>query len=114
MQRYDLAQAPWSASSHDPAIRRQRLLQRGCAPSLTQLGHFVLQPGQHVAAHQHPDMWEIFHVLQGEVKFEIDGSPQTIQAGQGLLVEATEAHALHNASDQPACILIFGLEAKPS
>jgi len=52
--------------------------------------------------HVHPHMREIFRVVEGEVRFVVDGEEQTAGAGSEIVAEPGSVHAFQNVSDRPA------------
>jgi len=113
MKRFSQQEALWSGSGHDEAIRKQVFLGRGVAPGLTQLCVTEFKPGQSVEAHSHPDMWEAFWVLEGELHFQVDGENLALTAGEGVCLMPGEIHALSNDGPATARFLILGIEGDP-
>lgn len=57
-------------------------------------------------AHEHP--WdEAYYVVEGEVRFTVDGKVQTVKAGDFIYAPGGTVHAFQGASEQPARMLVF-------
>lgn len=110
---FSLEDCPWTPSGHDREIRRQVLVGRGKMPGLAQFGRFRLEPGQSVSAHAHPDLWELFQVVAGDVVFSVDGREILRGTGEGLVIQPGEVHALANRGSQAVECLIVGIEGPP-
>jgi len=52
--------------------------------------------------HVHPHMREVFRVVDGELRFTIDGREQIAKAGDTVVAEAGAVHAFQNVSGKPA------------
>lgn len=51
--------------------------------------------------HVHPHMREIFHVIDGEMQFRVNGEDRLVKAGEEIVAQPGAAHAFHNASGKP-------------
>ena len=60
--------------------------------------------------HDHP--WdEAYYILEGDVRFVIDGKPQMYHAGDFVYAPAGTLHGFQGASDKPARVLILDVPA---
>ena len=64
----------------------------------------ILDPGIGPPRHTHREQNEIFHVIKGTIRFEIDGVVSEIEEGGAALVPAGKVHAFRNIGDQSATI----------
>ena len=64
----------------------------------------VVQPGIGPPRHTHREQTEVFHVLSGNVLFEIDGERTEVSAGGAAVVPAGVVHAFKNIGRDPATI----------
>ena len=64
----------------------------------------IVDPGIGPPRHTHREQNEIFHVINGTIRFEIDGVMSELEAGGSALVQAGTVHAFRNIGDQPAVI----------
>ena len=61
-------------------------------------------------AHEHP--WdEAYYVVEGEVRFEVDGRVELLKAGDFIYAPGGTVHAFQGASEHPARVLIFDAPA---
>ena len=93
-----LSTQPVRPVSHDPRIRKRVLLAGGEVSHLGQLAIAELPAGEATSAHRHPDMSEVFVVLEGEAELRVDGEQISLEAGDCLVVEPGEEHVLRNRS----------------
>jgi mannose-6-phosphate isomerase-like protein (cupin superfamily) len=72
----------------------------------------VVQPNGFVAAaHIHPKQTEHFEILEGELRFKVDGKVVEAKAGDVLIVEPGQVHKFENVGDVPARFIV---EVRPS
>ena len=69
----------------------------------------VFPPGKGAPPHTHTREDEAFYVLSGELVIEFDGEPAPRRIGPGgfFFGPRGRRHAVRNAGDQPACVLIL-------
>ncbi len=95
--------------SHDPALVKSVWLGPGEVAGLTQLARTRLPAGAVTRAHAHPDMTELFIVLEGRLRACIDGRVLMLAAGDCLVLEPGERHALENRGPADVDLIHFGL-----
>lgn len=64
----------------------------------------IVAPGAGPPRHIHRQQIEIFHVISGAIRFEIDGVPTDVGAGGAAAVPAGAVHTFKNVGDEPATI----------
>ena len=64
----------------------------------------IVPPGGGPPRHTHREQLEIFHVIEGEIRFEVSGEVFERGAGDVAAVPAGAVHAFKNIGDQPARI----------
>ena len=64
----------------------------------------IVDPGIGPPRHTHREQNEIFHVIKGTIRFEIDGVVSEIEEGGAAVVPAGTVHAFRNIGDQAATI----------
>ncbi|MFC7725329.1 cupin domain-containing protein [Nocardioides sp. GCM10028917] len=70
-------------------------------------GDIFARPGGHPAAtHVHPHQEERFRVVQGTVRFEVDGGKRVLGAGETTTVPPGRAHTWANVGDDEACVRV--------
>jgi quercetin dioxygenase-like cupin family protein len=98
----------------NPRSGERFVIHRGAAETDGELleFHVFLQPGAHVpAAHAHPHQEEAFTVLDGCVKFRVDGRDTLLRPGGRLVVKAGTGHWFANAGDSVAQVRV---EVRPA
>jgi len=64
----------------------------------------TVPPGGGPPRHVHRDQIEVFHVIEGEIRFELDGETVVRGSGASVLVPAGAVHAFRNDGETPATI----------
>ena len=64
----------------------------------------IVAPGAGPPRHTHRHQLEVFHVLAGTLRFEVDGASFERGAGEVAVVPAGAVHAFRNFGDAPARI----------
>ena len=100
--------APEESVSHNPAARKRVWFRQGELPPFTQIARVVVPPGEVLAAHAHPDMHELFIILEGAMRMVVDGLPHELGPDDALAVAPGESHELRNTGDKPAIFLVAG------
>jgi quercetin dioxygenase-like cupin family protein len=68
----------------------------------------TVQPGARVPpAHSHKDNEEIVYVLDGTLRYTVDGETRDLQPGQRMYTPRGSVHAFSNPHDRPARALII-------
>jgi quercetin dioxygenase-like cupin family protein len=85
-----------------------------CGPDKTDhawsLMEVVVPQNAGAPPHQHP--WdEAYYIVDGSIRFVVDGKPQTYETGDFLYVPGGTLHAFEGASPRPARTLIFDAPA---
>ena len=63
-----------------------------------------IPPGGGPPRHTHRDQVEVFHILDGSLRFEVDGESFERAAGATAVVPAGAVHAFQNIGEAPAKI----------
>ena len=111
MKIVSLAELPEEGVSHNPEIRKQVVLRRGDVPHVNAFARARLTPGQAVRAHAHADMHEVFFVLAGAGRIEVDGRTRALAPGTCVAVAPGESHRITNTGADELVLLYFGVEA---
>jgi len=64
----------------------------------------IVPPGTGPPRHTHRHQLEVFHVIEGSMKFEVNGEVFERGAGAAAVVPAGAVHAFRNIGDAPALI----------
>jgi len=66
----------------------------------------TVPPGGGPPPHAHPDIQEMFHVLEGEVEFKTENGKQIVSKDGFVNIPLGGAiHCFKNTSEKPACLL---------
>jgi mannose-6-phosphate isomerase-like protein (cupin superfamily) len=93
MKLFSLNEIPYEPVSHDPGLKK-KVLAKNTLPFVSQISHFILQPGTSVSVHSHSDYFEVFYCIRGTSVFLIKGENVPIKKGHLLIVEPGEPHAI--------------------
>ena len=104
---------PEQAVSHNPAIKKRVMLQKGDMPHLTNFSQARFAPGQVANGHSHQDMAEVFFVESGRGTISINGQPQPLTPGVCVLVEPGEYHEVINTGEGELVLTYFGVRVEP-
>jgi quercetin dioxygenase-like cupin family protein len=63
-------------------------------------------PGGEVPKHHHPAQEERFQVVEGTIRFVVDGAEVVASEGQRLVAERGASHSFENVGDQEAHMLV--------
>lgn len=99
------------AVSHDPGLQKRVLLGAGIVPAIAQLATTSIAPRMSTRSHVHRDMIEVFVILDGTAHAQVAGAEILLQAGDCLVVEPGETHALVNVGAVDLRLLYFGAHA---
>jgi mannose-6-phosphate isomerase-like protein (cupin superfamily) len=67
--------------------------------------HVWMRPGMMAGPHWHPVLTETFRVLEGRIRFRVDGSEFFLGPEEGVTVRPGEVHRFWNAGE--GCLRIF-------
>ena len=71
------------------------------------VGLNAFEPGQEHALHGHADQDKVYHVLEGNGLFLLEGRDIEMGAGMMLVAPAGIPHGVRNTSDQRLIVLVF-------
>ncbi|WP_373355908.1 cupin domain-containing protein [Pseudoroseicyclus sp. CXY001] len=72
----------------------------------------VVPPGLGAPPNHHAGETESFFVIEGEVDFMVDGTPQGVTAGGSVIIPDGAVHAFAAAGDSPARVMILNAPGK--
>ena len=99
MKLFSLHDIPYEPVSHDPGLKK-KVLARDLLPSIKQISHIILQPGESAFEHSHSDYVEVFYCIRGDAEFSIQGKGISIRKGHLLFVEPGEMHAIEKVNEE--------------
>lgn len=92
--------------------RKQRLLSAAALRSPGALVQIVtMAPRERIPPHVHQTSVEVYYVLRGECELEVNGERHPLRAGDLLLMEPGDVHALANGKE-PFELLVFKTNAE--
>lgn len=65
---------------------------------------FALGPGARIDPHEHESATNVFHIVQGTVTVEQDGTEESVTAPGVVLNERGQVHGAANESDEPVLL----------
>ncbi len=71
------------------------------------VGLNTFEPGQAHALHAHEGMDKVYHVVEGEGRFLLDGRELPMQAGDLLVAPSGVPHGIRNTSPGRLLVLVF-------
>lgn len=98
------------SSRHDKKIQKFVIIDKSTIQNITQLSEVLLPPGAQVEGHSHKDIYEIFLMKDGLIRFGVEGKDIVLKQNNYLIVEPCESHSLHNDTDENAYFLLLGVE----
>lgn len=87
------------ATSYEMGLKRVLLSANESGCSITQVAILELQAGDRSAKHIHPDLQDIFFVLEGEIEITIDGKKNRCTKEDFIFVEHLKSYELHALTD---------------
>ena len=74
--------------------------------------HLALPAGASDGLHRHPGIEEIYYVLNGEGRVQVNDESAAIRKGDGVPVLLNEAHSFKNTGSQDLELMIVGIATK--
>ena len=68
-----------------------------------------LPAGSSFQPHYHEDMQEVFIILSGIVEMTVDGRKSRLGAGDAILIDPREVHAMKNLTQNDLEYIVFGI-----
>jgi len=109
MKIVKLKDIPVEGVSHQPEIKKQVMIKNGEIPQVTGFSQAVFKPGQKCEEHQHPTMYEVYFVLEGEAKLTVNNKEYQISKDNCIMIEPKELHKVENNSDKNLVWVYFGI-----
>ncbi|MDB9525252.1 cupin domain-containing protein [Oscillatoria sp. CS-180] len=109
MKYVSLNTVPTQSVSHNTAIHKQTMLEKGDLPHLIQFAQARFAPGQVASAHAHIDMHEVFFVQSGCGTMVINNQVHTLEPGACISVAPGEVHEVSNTGDEVLVLTYFGI-----
>jgi len=65
------------------------------------LSSTLLHPGKSTRGHSHPGQEEIYMIMDGQGKMQLDDKTVLVKEGEVILIEDGVFHRVHNIGDKP-------------
>ena len=65
------------------------------------LSSTLLHPGKSTRGHSHPGQEEIYMIMDGKGKMQLDDKTVLVKEGEFILIEDGVFHRVHNTGDKP-------------
>ena len=88
-----------AATSYEMGLKRVLLSANESGCSITQVAVIELKAGEHSAKHIHPDLQDLFFILEGEIDITIDGEVHHCGKEDFVFVEHLSSYELHAITD---------------
>lgn len=103
-----VAEVPVSTYTENPADQgnSRRLISKDVngAPDL-HVGVLRMDPGQYHPLHSHPNMGELYFVLEGPCEIRVGDRTETCQAGTAIYTPAGTPHSIRT-HESPAAVMV--------
>jgi mannose-6-phosphate isomerase-like protein (cupin superfamily) len=96
--------------SHNPAIKKKVLIEKGEIPRITNFTQSRFPVGKSAPAHSHSDMYEVFLVEAGRGVFVINSVEYPVSVGSCIRIDLYEMHEIRNIGDEELILTYFGIE----
>jgi mannose-6-phosphate isomerase-like protein (cupin superfamily) len=90
------------------------LYRRGLGPSIFTsnwafVDHIVLPPGTSIGKHMHQGVEEVYFVMHGEGKVQVDEETAPLHKGDAVPVRVKEVHSFENTGNTDLELLVYGI-----
>ncbi|MEA2068763.1 MAG: cupin domain-containing protein [Verrucomicrobiota bacterium] len=109
MKLIKINELPLKGVSHNPAIGKRVMVERGELGPVTSYARAVFPPGEKAGSHLHNDMAEVFTVESGCGEIRIDEVGYVFSVGTTVVVEPGEVHEIINSGNTDLIVTYFGV-----
>ena len=95
----NLHDTPQLSTSYEMGLKRVLLSANESGCSITQVAVIELKAGEHSAKHIHPDLQDLFFILEGEIDITIDDKIHHCGKEDFVFVEHLKSYELHAITD---------------
>ena len=88
-----------ATTSYEMGLKRVLLSANESGCSITQIAVIDLKAGEKSAMHIHPDLQDVFYILDGTIEVTIDGEVNTCQKNDFIFIEHLKTYQLHALTD---------------
>ena len=97
--RRNLHEISPATTSYEMGLKRVLLSANESGCSITQIAVIDLKAGEKSAMHIHPDLQDVFYILDGTLEVTIDGKPNLCHKDDFIFIEHLKAYELHAITD---------------
>lgn len=99
----------------NPGVWKKVLFKKDeLQPGRIQMVNWARLPtGRTFAAHYHEDMQEIFIILSGETRIQVDDQTMVLRRGDAVLIDPREVHQMWNDGEEDVDYLAIGIAGGP-
>ena len=101
-----------ATTSYEMGLKRVLLSANESGCSITQIAVIDLKAGEKSAMHIHPDLQDVFYILDGTIEVTIDGEVNTCKKDDFIFIEHLKTYQLHAVSDVKMLALGCVIEAQ--
>lgn len=111
MKLLKLSKIKPEATSHGSIenLRKKVIIRKGEIPHLAQFAQGYFEPGSIAPKHKHIDMYEIFLVEKGEIKFIVNSKTCLLKEGDAITIEPGDYHEVKNNSESTVIMTYFSI-----
>ena len=88
-----------ATTSYEMGLKRVLLSANESGCSITQIAVIDLKAGEKSAMHIHPDLQDVFYILDGTIEVTIDGEMNSCRKDDFIFIEHLKTYQLHAVSD---------------
>ena len=97
--RRNLHQITPATTSYEMGLKRVLLSSNESGCSITQIAVIDLKAGEKSAMHIHPDLQDVFYILDGTLEVTIDGQANLCHKDDFIFIEHLQTYQLHAITD---------------
>ena len=97
--RRNLHEITPATTSYEMGLKRVLLSANESGCSITQIAVIDLKAGEESAMHIHPDLQDVFYILDGTLEVTIDGNPNLCHKDDFIFIEHLQTYQLHAITD---------------
>lgn len=116
MKKISLKNISYIPASHedkdDPGVLKKALFEKNDFPlgsKIEMINWATLLKGKSFKSHYHEDMDEVFIIISGKLKIEIDGEKDFLEKGDAVFIPMKKIHQMENIDKEDAHYIVVGV-----
>lgn len=116
MKKISIKNLPTIAASHedsnDPGVLKKVLFTDQDIPTLGKIKMInwaILPKGKSFIPHYHEDMDEIFIIISGKVRIQINDESDLLEKGDSILIRMNAVHRMENIGKKDVHYIVIGI-----